>query len=112
MRGATDLVSAIHHIKQAFEHLDSFRREHPGSAGARLFKTYQQKLEWIVKDFLTIPYLPSQVVEGIRKEWESDVFTKDAILDKVNMLNPEQREAIEAIIDQVILGQELKIIEQ
>lgn len=112
MRGATDLVSAIHHIKQAFEHLDSFRREHPGSAGARLFKTYQQKLEWIVKDFLTIPYLPSQVVEGIRKEWESDVFTKDAILEKVNMLNPEQREAIEAIIDQVILGEELKIIEQ
>lgn len=112
MRGATDLVSAIHHIKQAFEHLDSFRREHPGSAGARLFKTYQQKLEWIVKDFLTIPYLPSQVVDGIRKEWESDVFTKDAILDKVNMLNPEQREAVEVLIDQIILGQELKIIEQ
>lgn len=111
MKGGTDLVSAIHHLKQAFEHLDSFRREHPGSAGARLFKTYQQKVEWIVKDFLTIPYLPREVSDGIRKEWESDVFTKDAILEKVNMLTPEQRTLIETVIDQIILGEELILVQ-
>ena len=112
MKGGADLVSAIHHIKQAFEFLDSFRREHPNSAGARLFKTYQNKLEWIVRDFLTIPYLPHEVAQGIRKEWESDAFAIDAILEKINLLNPEQREAIELVIDQILNGEQLEIIKK
>lgn len=112
MKGSTDLVSAIHHIKQAFEHLGSFRREYPNSAGARLFKTYQNKLEWIVKDFLTIPYLPKEVADGIRKEWEADGFTIDAILEKLSELNPEQRDAVEQVIDQILLGEQLTIIKE
>lgn len=112
MRGASDLVAAIHHIKLAFEFLDSFRRDHPNSNGARVFKTYQNKLKWIVNDFLTIPYLPHEVSEGIRKEWQSDGFIIEAILEKINLLNPEQREGVEQVIDHILNGEQLEIIKQ
>lgn len=111
MKAAADLVQAIHHIKFAYEFLDSFRRDNKGSRADFLFKTYQNKLEWIVKDFITIPYLPQVVRDGLRKEWESDIFTIDAIMTNISLLTPEQRTIVENIIESILKGEEIKIIE-
>lgn len=111
MKGGSDLVQAMHHIKFAHEYLDSFRRDNKGSRADMLFKTYQNKLEWIVKDFMTIPYLPQSVRDGLRKEWESDIFTIDAITTNVSLLTPEQREIVDNIIESILKGEQIKIIE-
>lgn len=108
MRGS-DLVQAIHNLKIAYEHLDSFRRDHKNSRADNLFKTYQSKIEWIVNDFITIPYLPEEVRAGIKKEWQSDIFTIPAILEKISLLNPEQREGVEGVIDCILKGEQLKV---
>lgn len=109
MKGGSNIISGVHSIRQAKEHFDSFQREHPSTKGAVLFGGYSKKLDWIVKDLVTHPLLTDEIREGVKQEWESDVFSVPAINEKVALLNPEQRELIEEIIDQMISGQEVII---
>jgi len=73
--------------------------------------TYIDKIEWIYRDFISNPILPQDVTSGIKEEWNSDVFCVPAITDKVSVLRPDQREMIEEIIDGLIAGEEIKIID-
>ena len=98
MKGSSNIISGIHCLAQAFEHFDSFRREYPGSAGDRVFKNYNQKLEWIARDLISHPFLSKEVREGVSNEWDSDVFAIPAITEKIALLNPVQREIIEKMI--------------
>ena len=107
MKGGSNIISGTHSIKQAFDHFESFQREYPGTKGARLFKGYNEKLEWVFKDLLRHPFLTESVREGIKAEWNSDVFAVPAIIDKVALLTPEQREFIEVTIDAMLEGEEI-----
>ena len=109
MKGSANIVSAIQSIKQAYEHFESFQREHPNTKGATLFGGYAKRLDWIFNDLVSNPLLTDEVRRGVRKEWESDVFSVPAINEKVALLNPEQREAVEAIIDSMLNGEEIVI---
>ena len=111
MKGSSNIISGIHCLAQAFEHFDSFRMEHPGSAGEKVFKIYNNKIEWIAADLISHPFLPQEVRDGIRKEWESDVFIVPAIAEKVALLNPNQREMIESLVDAMLSGEEVNIVE-
>jgi hypothetical protein len=84
-------------------------RQHPGTKGANLFSIYTNRIEWIFKDVITTPALPAVVVQGIKKEWASDAFTVPALHEKIAVLTPEQREAIENIIDKVLAGEILTV---
>jgi hypothetical protein len=110
MKGS-NIISAIHSLKMAQEHFADFKREHPSSEGARLFNNYAKKIDWILLDFLTHPYLGDEVREGVKKEINSDVFAVPAITEKVSLLNPAQREMIESLIDAALAGEEFKIID-
>lgn len=109
MKGASDIILAIQELKRAKEHFDSFSREYPGTKGAVLTASYSRKIQWILKDLITTPEFPTSVVEGIRAEINSDVFTTPAITEKIAKLNPEQREAVEAVIDSVLAGKSLTV---
>lgn len=109
MKGSSNIVSSVQNIRQALEHFESFQREYPETKGAKLFKGYGSRLEWIVKDLITHPLLTDEVRKGVRQEWESDVFSVPAINEKVALLNPEQRETVEAIIDSMLSGEEVVI---
>ena len=109
MKGGSDIVSAIHSIKQAHDHYTSFVLEHPGSKGAQLVQSYQKRLEWIIKDLITHPFLTDEVRAGIKKEWESDVFAVPAINEKIPLLQPEQRNLIENLVDAMLRGEEIKM---
>lgn len=109
MKGSSNIVSAVHKMRMVVEHFESFQREHPGSKGARLFANYVLRINWIANDLFTNPFLPNVVREGIKKEWESDVFGTDAIAEKVALLSPEKREAVETLIDSILDGKEVKI---
>lgn len=109
MKGGSNIISSIHNIRQAKEHFESFQREHPNTKGSTLFGGYAKRLDWIFNDLVSHPLLTDEVRKGVRQEWESDVFSVPAINEKVALLNPQQREAIEEIIDQMLSGQEIVI---
>lgn len=110
MKGS-NIVSAIHHLKLAQEHFEDFIREHNESNGARLFRNYCNKIKWILTDLITHPFLPEEVRQGIKQEVNSDVLAIPAINEKIALLNPRQREALETAIDQMLTG-ELEIINE
>jgi hypothetical protein len=47
--------------------------------------------------------------DGIRAEWESDVFTTLAIQEKIAKLSPKEREVVETIIDCIIAGDDITV---
>lgn len=112
MKGGSDIVSAIHCMRQAYEHFESFQREYPASKGAALMKNYNTKLEWVYKDLATHPFLPDVVRNGINKEWNSDVFAVPAISEQVALLAPEQRAFVERLIEAMLNGEEIQMIEK
>ena len=108
---SSNIISAVHNIRMAKEHFEDFQREHPASKGSKLFAMYSGKLDWVVRDLICNPYLPNEVSQGIKQEWESDVFAVTAIQDKVSLLPPDKRELIEDLIDAMLAGEEI-LIEQ
>lgn len=107
MRSSGTFVEVIHHLRIAKEFLESFIREKPGTVGERMARQYVAKINWIYNDLITFPNFPDIVRQGIREEWESDPFLSMAINEKLAILNPAQRTAIENIIDEVLKGQEI-----
>lgn len=107
MAEQSNIVCGIQHLKLAMEYFEDFGRQHPGTKGAGLFKTYNRKLDWILKDLITHPSLPQDVREGIKREINSDLMTVPAIAEKVALLNPESREAVEELIDTILSGAEV-----
>lgn len=112
LRGGSDIISMIHHLRIAHDHAESFRREHPGTRGDAMMKKYADRITWIYEDIKSHPLLPSKVSEGIRNEWNSDVYAVDAIEEKIAILNPDQREIIEDIIDSVLAGEQIKVLNE
>lgn len=104
-----DVVSFIQHIKMADEHLSSFIRDYRGSAGAIIFTRYQSKIKWMLNDLLAQPIFTQPVREGIRNEINSDVFAVPAIAEKIALLSPVQRSAVEDLIDTLLSGAELTV---
>lgn len=109
LKGASQLVDFIHHLKCAHEYMQSFKRDRPGTRAEKLAHNYGWRIEWIYNDMMTNPTFPPEVREGIRKEWNSDTFTMPAIMQKVAILNPQQRDAIENVLDTIIRGESLQI---
>lgn len=109
MKGSSNIISAVHHLKIACEHWEDFKRHHPGTKGAMLFNGYKKRAEWIVKDLITLPVLPAAVRDGIKAEWKSDVFAVDAIAEKAALLNPEQRDNIEILIEMMLKGETINV---
>ena len=107
MRSSGTFVEVIHHLKIAKEFLESFIRDKPGTVGERMARQYVAKINWMYNDLITFPNFPDIVRQGIREEWESDPFLSMAITEKLAILNPAQRTAIENIIDEVLKGQEI-----
>jgi hypothetical protein len=112
MKGASDLVNGILHIRIAHHFWDSFSRELAGTKGANLMKNYSGRLEWIYNDLMTNPAFPSEVREGFRSEWKSDTFVLTAMADKLPLLTPEQRLIIEQLVDAIIAGEEIQIVHE
>lgn len=102
MQGS-NIISAIHHLKLSKEFMQDFSREHPGSKGAKLFEGYTKKIDWILQDVLTTPGL-SGVKDAIRVEINSDAFSFPVITEKIALLNPGQRGAIEEVIENLLSG--------
>jgi hypothetical protein len=106
-----NIINAIQNLKMAQEQFEDFERQFPNSQGSRLFKRYNDKINWIFSDIITHPFLPEVIRNGIKDEIRSDVFAVPAILEKVALLSPEQRDIIESTLDAMLSGEEVKIVD-
>ncbi len=105
----TNIIQAIHHLKISKEFFQDLQRSNPGTKGAALCKIYEGKIEWIFKDLITNPNFDATVVAGIKAEWNSDAFIVPAIHEKIAILRPDQREALENVIDLILKGESIDI---
>jgi len=105
----SSIVQAIQHIKLSREFMSDFIREAPNTRGAVVFSGYHTKLQWILRDILTYPHFPDDVRLGIKHEIESDAFAVEAIHDKIPLLNPEQREMLEGLVEDMLAGKTIEI---
>ena len=105
MKGGANIIGSVHALKQAHDHLISFRNEHPGTKGAKLAESYLTRINWIVNDLTTHPFLPQVVRDVIKDEWQSDVWAVPAIAEKVVMLEPGQRDNLELLVDALLAGE-------
>lgn len=108
MKGSS-IISAIHHLKIAQEFMDDFIRERPTTVIARLFKDYRSKISWMFRDIKSNQHLPEIVRAGINQELNSDVLALPAINEKIALLTPQKREALELIIDELLKGEEIEV---
>jgi len=108
---SANIISAIQNLKMAQEQFEDFMRQYPDSAGSKLFQRYVSKITWVFSDIITIPSITDEVRAGIRKEIASDVYAVPAIVEKVSLLTPEQRELIEDTLDAMLAGEEVKIVD-
>lgn len=53
--------------------------------------------------------MTQEVRDGIKNEIKSDVFAVPAILEKIALLSPDQRDLIESAIDAMLNGIEVKM---
>jgi hypothetical protein len=107
-RGA-NIINAIQNLKMGQEQFLDFCRQYPDSKGERLFKNCSKKIDNIFSDIITHPMMTQEVRDGIKNEIKSDVFAVPAILEKIALLSPDQRDLIESAIDAMLDGIEVKM---
>jgi len=105
----SSVVQAIQHVKIADEFMNDFIRSAPTTRGAIIFGQYSRKLRWILNDIITYPHFDDEVRKGIKVEIESDAFSVGAIKDLIPLLNPEQREMIEDLIENILKGKTIEV---
>ena len=105
----SSVVSFIHHLKLADEYAKDFVRSSPGTRGSVIFDNYSKRINWIFRDLITFPHFGDDVREGMRKEIASDAFSYDSITEKVALMNPEQREMLEALLDDILTGKTIEV---
>lgn len=111
IKSGANIINAIQNLKMAQEQFEDFRRQFPDTKGEKLFKLYSEKINWMFKDIITHPFITEEVRNGIKKEIDSDVFAVPAIVEKIALLTPEQREIIEDVIDAYVSGETVKIVD-
>lgn len=110
MQKGSNIMLIIHHLKMASDFLKDFQREYPGTNGAKLFKIYDGKIQWMFMDLVSNPNFSNPaIIEGIKAELKSDSFVVPAIMEKFYQLSPEDREAIETVIDCALRGEKINV---
>lgn len=99
---ASSIISAIHHLRASREYLEDFIRSAPNTRGAVIFKGYRDKIDWILRDVITYPHFGAGVREAIKVEILSDPLQYPAIVDRIALLTPDQREELEQIVENLI----------
>lgn len=105
----SNFITSIHHLRICSEYMDDIVRQHPGSRAAALFEGYSKKLKWILRDIYTHPHFTDPIRDGIKREIDSDPLTYRAIMERISLLAPAQRDLLELVIDDFLNGKQIKI---
>lgn len=108
----SNVILAVQSLRMAEEFMQDFVREFPNSRGAHIFKGYSKRVNWILTDIITYPFFGDEVRQGMRDELKSDVMALPAIFEKIPLLNPEQRDALESLVDGILGGETFEVIKK
>jgi flagellin-specific chaperone FliS len=102
------VAKALHHISIAQQYFEDVRL---GSSldVKMIFNQYIQKCQWIISNLKD--RLSAENREILAKELE-DSLSVDAIADKVILLDNKKRAFVEDLIDSIIRGEEVTIIDE
>ena len=105
----SSIVQSIQHLKQSDEFMNDFIRAAPNTRGAVVFSDYSRRVKWIFNDIITYPHFDDEVRKGIKYEIESDAFSVPAITERVALLNPDQRQILEDMIEDILAGKTIEV---
>jgi hypothetical protein len=105
----SNFITSIHHLRIATEYMDDIVRQYPGSRSCVLFDNYSKKCKWILRDIATYPHFTDEIRDGIQKEINSDPLTYRAIMERISLLAPVQRDMLEFVVNDMIDGKQIKI---
>ena len=112
IRGS-NIVQSIIRLKQTKSHMEAVLRIVPATSGsAKHFKRQIKRIDDIFTDTVSITVLSDEVRAAMRLEWASDEFTLNAITEKAALLSPAQKDNVEKLIDMILEGKPLEIIEK
>lgn len=111
-KGNASIISAFHKLKHAKLNFEDVVREIQGQDGKNFFNNYIKKIEWFKNDFIIHPFLSKETVENLKREWETDSMQITELERKVALLNPQQRDIIELMMDEMLAGEEIKFEEE
>lgn len=102
------LAKGIHHINIAKQYFEDVRLGTNGDVKA-VFNQYIQKCEWIISNLMD--RLGPENKVALQNELASSIFL-EAINDKLIHLNNEQKDFVENLIDSIISGEEIKVVQE
>jgi hypothetical protein len=102
------LGKSLHLLKLAKDYLEDVRRDTKGEVKL-VFNSYINKCDWVINDVKTRLTRESRDILNMELE---DSFIIDAINDKLIHLDNSQRNQIESLIDSMIEGEEIKVINE
>lgn len=113
MKGAISLLKSIGALKRSKDLMEDALADIPvgSSVVKKACKVAVARLDKAYMDILTAPGLGEDYRAVLRREWASDQWTNEAILEKLVQLTPECRETIETLIDGIISGETIKIVD-
>lgn len=101
------LAKALHHVNIAKQYFEDVRFS-TGKEVKSVFNQYIIKCDWIIRDVRD--RLTEESRQAIANELE-DSLSFDAIIDKLVHMDTEQRNFIEDLMDSMIKGEEVKIVQ-
>lgn len=104
----SSIISTIQHIRIAIEFAQDVQRN-PNSRAAKSFNIYENRLQWILKDFKTNPLFPAEVREGISQEYQSDIFALEGLKEKIPLIPAQHRGDLEDVVEAILQGKKIKI---
>lgn len=107
---AQEILKFIHNLNKAKLNLEVFLLGDVNDRAKRKFSQYVKKIDFIITDLKTEPAVSQELREAIDLEYKSDAYCVEAIMEKVLMLTPDERDILENIVDAVIKGEEINIV--
>lgn len=98
------------HLSMALQYFQDFGRQFPGSIGAKPAKVYEQKLNWILKDFKSNINFPSDTLSNFLLDMDEDPLALGEIGRLANKLSPKQKVALEEILVSLLKGETLTVV--
>ena len=95
---------AFYYLKNAEIFFEDVVRENPGKVAGAVSKRFVEKIQWMFRDFKTDPRLPSYALDDFATEFKGDVLFFESLSSKCLNLTEAQREVLESVVDDFILG--------
>jgi hypothetical protein len=106
----SSIINGIQHLKRSIAYWEVFAGSCGSKYSKRLINGYISKFKWVLNDLLS-EGLGEDVKTVLKAEYKSDVLEVDEIADKFALLPVNQREFVINMIDLILSGEELKIMD-